>query len=285
MSTLRLSRHWGWGVGVLVLVMILVAAFWDNAAAAYDSPSFAIVAVNKDADVTIQGQGFPPNTDFVVTIGAMGTRGVGGSWAALLNTGAGSFTAVIPIPAGWRGASQLAIRLENYWSGHFAFNWFYNNTATLPVASPPPVVVITPVVTAFPTAVPATAVPATPVPPTPTAAPPPATAVPNPNTGYTGFPTCSIQAVVKDTSVTIVGNNFPKQMTFTVRMGLRGTQANPSAGTIAATFNTRDANTFTQTFPIPITSVGKAQIGLRVESSAAANSYNCYNWFYNNSTP
>lgn len=281
MSKVKLSRYWGWGVGLLVLVVSL-AAFWGNAAALYDSPAFTIVAVNKDVDVTIQGQGFPPNTDFVVTIGAMGTRGVGGSWAALLNSGSGSFTATIPLPANWRGASQLSIRLENYWSGHFAFNWFYNSTATLPVNNPPPVVMITPVVTAFPTGVPATAVPATPVPPTPTAAPPPATAVPNPNTGYTGFPTCSIQAVVKDTSVTLVGSNFPKQMTFTVRMGTFGTQSQPGGGVASVTFNTGDANTFTQTFALPNEVKGLGRVGVRVESSAAANSFNCYNWFYNN---
>lgn len=283
MSRFHLSRRWGWGV--LLLALVLAGALWGNAAALYDNPTFSIVAVHRNVAVTIQGQGFPPNTDFVVTLGGMGTQGVGGSWAALLNSGSGSFTAVIPIPAAWNNVSQIAIRLENYYSGHYAYNWFYNNTATIPVSNLPPLVNVTPVVTPLPTgqvATPTTAAP-TAIPPTAAAtAVPPPTTTPNPNIGYGGFPTCSIQAVVRDTSVTIIGSNFPKQTTFTVRMGVRGTQVNPGMGTAAATFNTGDVNNFTQTFPIPPAAVGMAQIGLRVESSAAANSFNCYTWFYNN---
>ncbi|MBK9055647.1 MAG: hypothetical protein IPL78_33530 [Chloroflexi bacterium] len=137
MSKIRFSRRWGWIIGVVGLVLLLVGMIRGNAAALYDNPSFTIVAVTKDTNATIQGQGFPPNTDFVVTFGAMGTRGVGGSWVAMLNSGTGSFTAVIPIPTGWRGATQIAVRLENLWSGHFAYNWFYNSTATVPVNNPP----------------------------------------------------------------------------------------------------------------------------------------------------
>ena len=289
MSKIRFSRRWGWIIGVVGLVLLLVGMIRGNAAALYDNPSFTIVAVTKDTNATIQGQGFPPNTDFVVTFGAMGTRGVGGSWVAMLNSGTGSFTAVIPIPTGWRGATQIAVRLENLWSGHFAYNWFYNSTATVPVNNPPPIVAVTPVVpplaTVPATAVPATAVPATPVPPTPTAAPPPATTVPNPNAGYSGIPACSVQAVVRDTSVTIQGSNFPRQIAFTVRMGSFGTQPYPGGGFAAATFNSGDVSTFTQTFNLPTEVKGLSRVGIRIESSAAANSFNCYAWFYNSTAP
>ncbi|MCL4868566.1 MAG: hypothetical protein KJ063_06350 [Anaerolineae bacterium] len=284
MSKIYQSRRLGWGIVLLLLLFGALwgrQALWGKAAALYDNPRIAIVAVNQNSDLTIHGYDFPPNTDFIVTMGRMGSRGVGGSWVALLNSGTGNFTAVIPIPSTWHNSSQVAIRLENLWSGHYAYNWFYNNTAAVSAGNLPAQVAITPVAPA-----------STPAAPPPAVSPPAGAgagaAVPpaaNPNAGYRGIPTCSFQAVVKDTSVTVTGHNFPKQMTFTVRLGTRGHQPNPGAGIAVATLNTGDNNTFTQTFAIPPEMVGRSQIGLRVESSAAANSYNCYNWFYNATTP
>jgi hypothetical protein len=62
-------------------------------------------------------------------MGEMGTSAVGGNLVTTTDTGqGGAFRATYTIPAAFRGAGQIAIRLENLSTGYFAFNWFYNNT-------------------------------------------------------------------------------------------------------------------------------------------------------------
>jgi hypothetical protein len=147
------------------------------------TPTFSIVSVTTDTNVTIQTAGFPASYDFKVLIGAYGTMGVGGTQVATVNSGdGGSFTATYSIPAAFAGASRLAIRLESTTGGFFAYNWFWNNTVS-PTPTPNP----------------------TPVP------------------GYTGFPTISIASVVANTTVTLKGSNFPPSFDFKVLIGAYGT--------------------------------------------------------------
>ena len=92
-------------------------------------PTFSIVSVVKDTSVKIQTANFPPSQDFVVTMGPIGSLGVGGTVVATTNSGAGGvFTAVYNIPAQLAGTPQIAIRMQSA-SGYYAFNWFWNFTA------------------------------------------------------------------------------------------------------------------------------------------------------------
>ena len=71
---------------------------------------------------------FPPDTDFVVTMGKIGTQGINGLEVARTNSGkGGSFTATYLIPAKFQGQYQIAIRLQSP-TGYYSYNWFYNNS-------------------------------------------------------------------------------------------------------------------------------------------------------------
>lgn len=91
-------------------------------------PTFEIVSVVKDEQVTIKTYGFPADTDFVVTMGKIGTQGINGKEVARTNSGdGGSFSATYSIPSKYHGEQQIAIRLQSP-RGHYSYNWFYNNT-------------------------------------------------------------------------------------------------------------------------------------------------------------
>ncbi len=96
-------------------------------------PFFFIREVVQDRLVTIAPYNFPPNDTFVVRMNVMGTRGVGGEVVATVTTdGTGTLSqTTFTIPAGLRGLSRIAIRLESPTSGYFAYNWFYNRTASV----------------------------------------------------------------------------------------------------------------------------------------------------------
>jgi outer membrane lipoprotein SlyB len=92
-------------------------------------PTFKIVAVNEDKNVTIQTANFPANDTFVVTMGAMGTRGVGGIKVDTVHSGkGGKLEFKFKIPSDLKGSYQIAIRLQSKVSGYYSYNWFYNNT-------------------------------------------------------------------------------------------------------------------------------------------------------------
>lgn len=91
-------------------------------------PTIEIVSVVKDKQVIIKSYDFPADTDFIVTMGMLGTRGINGLRVALTNSGDGdTFKATYSIPEELRGQGQIAIRLESA-SGYYSYNWFYNNT-------------------------------------------------------------------------------------------------------------------------------------------------------------
>jgi hypothetical protein len=92
-------------------------------------PTFSIVGVVRDKNVTIQTYNLSSNDTYVVTMGPMGTRGINGIQVDTVNTGnGGSKQYTFKIPSSLYGSYQIAIRMQSSKSGYFAFNWFYNNT-------------------------------------------------------------------------------------------------------------------------------------------------------------
>lgn len=98
--------------------------------------------------------------------------------------------------------------------------------------------------------------------------------------GYKGYPTFSIQAVVKDSKVTIKGSNFPADQTFTVRMGAYGTKG--VGGEVVGTKETGSGGSFEATFDIPSGLKGKDRIAIRMDSPQG---FYAFNWFWNNTYP
>ena len=99
-------------------------------------PTFSIKSVVKGEDVTITTYNFPKNVEFTVLMGNMWTRGINGIEVATLNSGeGGSFEATFDIPAELANEERIAIRLEGT-GGYYAYNWFWNNTASTPPAEP-----------------------------------------------------------------------------------------------------------------------------------------------------
>lgn len=117
----------------LILMLLLVAlAILIQVSPARSStiPTFSIASVVTDQTVTVTTSNFPANQNFVVTMGAMGTKGVGGIVVATTNSGVGgSFSATYNVPAQLKGAQQIAIRMQTtHANPYFAYNWFWNNT-------------------------------------------------------------------------------------------------------------------------------------------------------------
>ena len=100
--------------------------------------------------------------------------------------------------------------------------------------------------------------------------------------GYTGYPTFMISAVVKNSTVTIITYNLPPNDTFQVLMGPIGTRG--INGYPVTTINTGVGGSQTLTFNTPPQLYGSYQISIRLQSTTGSGFY-AYNWFYNNSTP
>jgi hypothetical protein len=209
-------------------------------------PTFSIKSVLMNQSVTILTNNFPPNDTFTVTMGKYGSFGIGGVVVDSTKSGdGGSFDMTYTIPSGLKDFSQIAIRLESPTTGYYAYNWFFNTTAT-----------ITP--TPEPT-------------PSPTPTPP----------GYSGYPTISISAVVKDQTVTISGENFPSNDTFTVLIGKYGSRG--IGGINVGSTSTGTGGALSATYNIPPSFAGETKIAIRLQSPTSE--YFAFNWFWNNSTP
>lgn len=92
-------------------------------------PTFTITAVVKGDKVTIKAKNFTTNDSYKVTMGAMGTKGVGGVVVTTQPTDStGAFTATYTIPASLQTNTKIAIRLQSPTSGYYSYNWFWNNT-------------------------------------------------------------------------------------------------------------------------------------------------------------
>jgi hypothetical protein len=93
-------------------------------------PTIWISSVVRDNSVTITTRNWPAGVNFQVLMGPMGTRGVGGYNVGTLYSGAGgTLTATFSIPSQLWGSRQIAIRTQNWPTGYYSYNWFWNNTA------------------------------------------------------------------------------------------------------------------------------------------------------------
>ncbi len=208
-------------------------------------PTISILDVNEDEDVTIQTYNYPANKEFMVLMGKIGTRGVGGILVTTINSGAGgSFEKTFDIPEELHGDYQIAIRLQTADNVFYSYDWFYNS----PNAAPSPSTSTTPT-----------------------------TGLP----GYTGIPTISITAVVEGSKVTILTNNFPPGFDWTVMMGKMWTQG--VGGIDVATFTSTEGGAFSKTFNIPAELTSETMISIRLESTVGE--FYSYDWFYNTTTP
>jgi hypothetical protein len=212
-------------------------------------PTFKIDSVKADESVTITTNNFPANQTFTVTMGAMGTRGINGVVVGKIESGTGgALTATFDIPDKFKGAYQISIRAQTaHANPYFAYNWFYNNTASSDSSAPQ---------TSDTTSTPANPVPV-----------------------HVGIPTIHICKVERDKSVTFRTTNFPAKQTFTVRMGSMWTAG--IGGTVAGTFESGDGGSFEKTVNIPANLAGSYRISIRTET-AHADPFYSYNWFYNN---
>jgi hypothetical protein len=93
-------------------------------------PTFSIAGVVSDSSVTIVSYNLPPHKSFQVTMGPIGTRGIGGYIVDTFDSGdGGSQTLTFNTPPGLFGLHQIAIRLQSTdGSGYYAYNWFFNRT-------------------------------------------------------------------------------------------------------------------------------------------------------------
>jgi LysM repeat protein len=92
-------------------------------------PTFSIVSVVRNKTVTIKTSNLPPNDEFNVYMGEMGTKGVNSIKVDTTSSGkGGTQTLSYTVPGALKGSYQIAIRMQSPTSGYFAYNWFYNNT-------------------------------------------------------------------------------------------------------------------------------------------------------------
>jgi len=251
---LRSFRIHGWIA--LALVVVLVMLIPMNLVSA-GTPYTTILSVVTDQSVTLQTHNFPAHQTFVVTMGIMGTRGIGGTVVATTDSGAGgSFVATYNIPDNLKGLNRIAIRLESA-QGYYAYDWFYNNTSSSAWeawASAPSdsgstsyyygsYYYVTPYYA----------------------------------TGYTGFPTITVSSAVKDTTVTLSATNMPPNENYTVRIGPFGTRA--SGGTVVGSSNTGSGGSMNLVYNIPVALKGSAMLDIRIDF--ASGKYAWDHWFYN----
>lgn len=228
-------------------------------------PTFSIESVVANESVTIRTNNFPRTREFVVTMGAMGTKGINGIPVATTDSGAGGvFTSTYQIPEALQSSNRIAIRLEAPSGGFYAYNWFYNSTTADGIDDGDTTDdgdaddgdtgdggagdgdVVTP---------------------------------PTEDAGYTGFPWFEVASVEEDQSVTVNLYNLPPNQQFIVTMGPIGTEG--INGIPVATTDSGEGGDLTATYQIPEALRGLPRIALRLES---AQGYYAYNWFYNNTT-
>lgn len=86
--------------------------------------------MEQGKSVTFVTKNYPTNKVFTVTMGAFGTKGVGGTVAGSFNSGAGgSIKVSMPIPTGLSGLDRIAVRTQtNQLVPYYSYNWFFNTT-------------------------------------------------------------------------------------------------------------------------------------------------------------
>jgi hypothetical protein len=331
-------------VRVLLMVVMLTCAMGfamtQIASASVAIPVFEITNVDKDSTVTIKTANFPADHTFIVTMGKIGTRGIGGIEVATTYSGSGgTFTAIYDIPDDLKGDGQIAIRLTATSGGYYSYNWFWNNPASVTPSSPSysgiPTFDITYVVQDATVTIKAHNFPAhkdfvvrmgkygtlgiggIKVATTNSESGGTFTitynipddlkgqsriairmdatsggyysynwfwngeeATSGSGSTYTGIPTFTISAVVKDGEVTILTDNFPADRTFVVLMGKYGTLG--IGGVEVDTTDSGDGGSFEATYAIPDELQGQSRIAIRLESTTGG--FYSYGWFWNTTT-
>ncbi len=214
-------------------------------------PTFSILSVVRDQEITIRAYNLPPDNTFEILMGVMGTRGVNGIKVATVESTCGAFPEyTFTIPAALHGLKQIAVRMQSITKPDYvAFNWFNNSTA-LPFEHHPHST-------------------------TPEA---PQDTCP----AYSGYPTFSILSVIQDQEVAIRAFNLPPLNQFRVLMGAMGTRG--IGGIRVGTFDSDCGGREDLTFPVPAALHGSHRIAMRFESTSGSG-YFAFNWFYNNTTP
>jgi hypothetical protein len=207
------------------------------------APNMVVLNVVEDTEVTIQVGNFPPDMNFTVTMGDIGTQGIAGFVIGTQPSGGGgSFIVTYPIPAQLKGKDLIAVRFQSQSSGHFTYDYFENIDGYNGITGG---------------------------------------ASGSFNADYVldagTYPYFVVNSVVKDNTVTVSGFNFTKNDTYHVRMAPFGTEG--IGGEIVSEYTTDDNGTFTTTFDIPPSVQGLWMIALRFESTNT--DYFAFNFFYN----
>jgi LysM repeat protein len=85
-------------------------------------PTFNILSVHRDKDVTVQAYNLPPNDTMVVTMGPMGTKGINGIQVARSNQG-GNKQFTFCHPPALYSSYKIAVRMQIQ-DRLLAYNWF-----------------------------------------------------------------------------------------------------------------------------------------------------------------
>jgi hypothetical protein len=228
---------------VALVVMLGIVGFSEPI------PTIRVTAVEPGKSITFVTENYPANQVFTVTMGAFGSKGIGGSVAGSFNSGAGgAMSFSMPIPAEVSNLDRIAIRAQtSHLYPYYSYAWFFNQTAG---NTPPPVTQ-------------------------------PPTNQPGPATGYSGIPTIAITAVQRDKSVTFLTHNYPANQVFTVTMGAFGSKG--IGGLVAGTFSSGAGGSMPVTMPIPAQLAGLDQIAIRAQTAHQYPFYS-YNWFFNTTT-
>ncbi len=214
---------------LLTLPGVSVLAAPANSGTTVVYPTFVITAVDRNAYVEIQTDNLPAGENYTVTMGVMGTQGVGGYVVATTFSGTGGkITAQYNIPAALYNLSQISIRIVGQSSGYFAYNWFYNSDANVGGSS----------------------------------------STTTPSTGYSGIPTFSVAAVQKDINVTIATSNFPPNDTFLARVNYMGTKG-VAGMIVQTVHTDANGNLDDSTYAIPDFLDGQYKIAIRLESPSS----------------
>jgi hypothetical protein len=235
------------------------------------TPYTRVLNVVPDTEVTLQVFNFPADKEFVVTMGPLGTRGIGGYAIGTQSSGeGGSFIVTYPIPAQLHGSDYISIRLESTTSGHYAYDYFQNSAASSSSTS------------GTSTSTSTTEEPANEGGTVAVSADLDASS----GTDSAGsdwvlapgtYPSTNITTVEGGKSVTVEGTNFTVNDTYTVRMGWFGTRG--INGIVVGTVDTGAVSTFTASFDIPEALQGAASIAIRFESNNTP--YYAFDWFNN----
>jgi hypothetical protein len=233
---------------------------WVSSGSSGGTPFTSILNVAGGTEVTLQTFNFPADKDFIVTMGKIGTRGIGGTVVGIQNSGAGgSFIASYPIPAALAGDAMISIRMQSTSSGHYAYNWFHNSDGNVPVV--------------YGAAIPTTGISSL----SDTILTSTNSTASAPTLPLGLFPTFSITAVQADNTVTITTYNLAAGDTYMVYIGAYGTLG--IGGVQVESVESGAGGSLTVTITIPVEWYGADKLAIRLES--ALSGYFAYNWFEN----